>query len=390
MKRGIACALALILLAALSLGACTPEPTETDAQAGTETAQPQSPVSQNNPYSNPTYPIVNGEKKITYQADPYVVRDDDGTYYLYCTQTDVFAPEPRFCRGPVWRSDDLHSWEFVGDVFAGYTPDWGTAGAGVWAPSVVKVGDHWNFYYSLSTGSDPNPGIGVATAPTPYGPWTHYGKLFNSEEIGVTNSIDPHVLWDDGKLYMVFGSYGGLITLIELTEDGLSLAGGLEYQREHKIALGGYETFELNNYEASFLLRHDGYYYLLLSTGSTLSGLNSTYHVVVARSEHLTGPYLDADGRDLFGPNRGEAVVVPSKSGAMGTGHCAVITDDAGEYWLLYHGYDTTASGEARVLYLDRLIWDEETGFPHVENTKASNGVELPGPYIEKLEEGGQ
>lgn len=345
------------------------------------------PVAENNNYQNPVYPIVNGEKKITYQADPYIVRGDDGTFYLYCTQTDVYTPNLMFKRGPIWKSIDMHSWEYVGDVFENYVPDWGTSGAGVWAPTVVKVGNRWNFYYSLSTGGDENPGIGVASAPTPYGPWTHHGKLFNSNEIGVINSIDPHVFYDDGKLYMVFGSFGGLITLVELTEDGLGLKNGLEYQKEHKVALGGYEIFETNNYEASIILKRDGYYYLFLSTGTCLSGTKSTYHVVVAKSKSLKGPYLDSQGRDMFGPNRGDPVVIPSLSGAMGTGHCAVITDDIGDYWMLYHGYDTTSTRpDARVLYMDKLIWDKDNALPHVKDNKASNGTELPGPYINSLE----
>lgn len=349
---------------------------------------PETPVvAENNNYVNPVYPLVEGERKITYQADPYIVRDDDGTYYMYCTQTDVYVPNVSFKRGPVWKSVDMQSWEYVSDVFANYTPNWGTSGAGVWAPTVLKVGDKWNFYYSLSVGSDSNPGIGVASAPTPYGPWTHYGKLFNSEEIGVTNSIDPHVFYDEGNLYMVFGSYGGLITLIELTDDGLGLKNGLEYQKEHKTALAGYEIFEMNNYEASLIIKKDDWYYLFLSTGTCLSGNNSTYRVVCAKSRNLKGPYLDSQGRDMFAPNRGDPVVVPSIGGAMGVGHCGVATDDIGDYWLLYHGYDTTNSSGYRVLYLDKLIWDETTGMPHVEGNKASNGQEKSGPYINILEE---
>jgi len=88
----------------------------------------------------------------------------------------------------------------------------------------------------------------------------------------------------------------------------------------------------------------------------------------------------------MFGPNRGDAVVVPSLTGAMGTGHCAVIQDDLGEYWMLYHGYDTTATAEPRVLYLDKLLWDTNTKMPYVKDTIASNGELLPGPYINSLE----
>lgn len=380
MRKRITASLIAIVLLFVVFAGCRKTPEEDNKK--------EFPVAKNNNYINPVFPLVNGEKKNTYTADPYVVRDDDGAYYMYCTQSDVYTPTIAFKRGPVFKSYDMHGWEYVSDVFANYSPSWGTQGAGVWAPTVVKVGDKWNFYYSLSTGGDDNPGIGVATSPTPYGPWTHYGKLFLSKEIGVINSIDPHVFYDDGKLYMVFGSFGGLITLIELTADGLGLQNGLEYQKENKIALGGYEVYELNNYEASLIIKKDGWYYLLLSTGSCLSGKNSTYHVVCAKSRNLAGPYLDSKGRDMFGPNRGDTVVAPSMSGVMGPGHCAAAMDDNGEYWLIYHGYDTTSPKDARVLYLDKLLWDDETGMPYVENRKASNGVEKPGPYINSLEKG--
>lgn len=352
----------------------------------------QKTKSVHNEYSNPTYPVLNGTKMPTYTADPYVVRDDDRMYYMYCTQTEVYdgSGYAVFKRGPVYRSIDLVRWEFCGDVFSSYDPDWGTKGAGVWAPTVVKVGDRWNYYYSLSVGSDENPGIGVATSHTPYGPWTHYGKLFTSEEIGVTNSIDPHVFYDDEKLYMVFGSYGGLITIVELTEDGLNLKNGLEYQKEHKVALGGYEIFEVNNYEASFIFKRYGKYYLLLSTGTCLSGTNSTYRVVCGKSDSLFGPYVSSDGRDLFGPNRGEIVVSPALSGAMGVGHACVIEDDEDRLWMIYHGYNTKAEGKEkdyRSLYLDQLLFHPETGYPMIEGYVASNQEAKAGPYIRALEE---
>ena len=44
--------------------------------------------STNNSYSNPTYPLLFNEKKPTYTADPFVIRGDDGYFYMYCTQTE--------------------------------------------------------------------------------------------------------------------------------------------------------------------------------------------------------------------------------------------------------------------------------------------------------------
>ena len=381
----------LFILSVALLASCSPSTSSSESgdPASSQSSEQSSEaiVAKNNDYSNPTYPLVDGQKTPTYMADPYVIRDDDGTFYLYCTQTDVRTPSLEFVRGPIFSSPDLVNWTYKGNVFANYNPNWGTSGAGVWAPTVIKVGEKWNYYYSLSTGGDANPGIGVATSDTPYGPWDHKGKLFNSEEIDVVNSIDPHVFYDGGKLYMAFGSFGGYITLIELTEDGLGLQGGIEGQKESKVSLAGYGINDLNNYEATIILKKDGWYYMFLSTGSCCSGAMSTYKVVVGKSQSLQGPYLDSQGRDMFGPNRGDPVVVPSLSGAMGVGHCSIIQDDIGDYWMVYHGYDTTADTSSyRVTYLDKLLWDEQTGMPYVDSTHASNHETLPGPYINALE----
>ena len=387
---------AAIVSACISLVACGPtsnptseptiDPTEPSVEPSVEPV-----VAKNNNYTNPTYPVVNGKEEPTYMADPFVIRGDDGKFYQYCTQTDVFlsddAPARSFVRGPIFESDNCVDWKYKGNVFENYEPTWGTSGAGVWAPTVCKVGDYYNFYYSLSTGGDSNPGIGVARSTTPYGPFEHFGKLFNSEEIGVTNSIDPYVFWDEGHLYIAWGSFGGLITIAELENDGLSLKGGLETQKEAKVAIAGYERNEVKNYEATIILKRNGYYYLFLSTGTCCSGAKSTYHVVCARSENLFGPYTDSKGKGMFGPDRGDHVVVPSLTGIMGPGHNGLVTDDNGDVWMIYHGYDVNGPRpDWRVTFLDKLIWDEETGMPHVADNKASM-TEQPGPYISALEE---
>ncbi len=394
LNKGMKTLLQKIILPLISLFLCgcgeshSSSSTTSITSSTSETVIVEPIVGKNNNYQNPIHPLVNGVKTPTYIADPYVIKDGSD-YYLYCTQTDVYTPTLQFVRGPIFHSTDMVNWTYKGNVFSSYNPTWGTSGAGVWAPTVLKLGDNWVYYYSLSTGGDTNPGIGVAISLTPYGPWDHKGKLFFSEEIGVTNSIDPHVFVDDDKVYMVFGSYGGLISLIELESDGLSLKNGVEYQKENKVSLAGFETFAVENYEASFILKKDGYYYLFLSTGTCCSGVKSSYHVVVARSEKLTGPYTDSKGRDMFHPNRGDNVVVPTLGSAMGVGHCSVMMDENNNYWMYYHGYNPKSTyADSRVLYCDVLYWDNDTGMPFVNGTTlASNEVEMPGPYIKALEE---
>lgn len=347
----------------------------------------------NNMISNPgVFYKPNGDTEFVGVADPFCIRGDDGYYYLYSTQLDCTRGDKGygFDPGPIFRSYNMQSWEYCGSVFLD-TPNyqqyigWNNGEGGVWAPSVVKLGNNYVFYYTLGNGGyySDYTGIGVASAPTPYGPWTHYGKLFDSKEIGVKNSIDCYVFEEDGHVWCVWGSGDG-IWLIELESDGLSLKGGLEKQYEEKVQIAGFNLFYNDNYEASFIQKKNGYYYLYLSTGSCCEGVKSTYHVVVGRSESIYGPYLGANGRPIDGPNRGSTVITHHLRKGMGPGHCAIVQDDKGLDWIVYHAYNPNAENSTeqntRTLYIDRLYWTEE-GFPICKDQYPNFG-EIPGPYI--------
>ena len=337
-------------------------------------------------YSNPVYSPV--------FADPCVI-EYEGKYYAYATEDygewkpsdDPLENESNKKIVPILESDDLVHWYFKNAAFASLgKPSWGTIGANVWAPDVVQIGDTFVMYYALSTWGDPDPGIGIATAEHPLGPWTDQGKLFTSTEIGVNNSIDPAVFrGQDGKLYMIWGSFRGLYG-VELTDDGLALQGGLEYARDNKTLVAGLDTsqaFNLATYEAPYIVYKDGYYYLFVSSGSCCEGKSSTSHVRVGRSENPLGPYYDDQGRDMKGENRG-AIVVQASEDFVGVGHNAVIQDDAGNWYILYHGYDTQeyetfGNTNRRSLLIDKLDWSGD--FPETEG-KVAGRSGMPVPVI--------
>lgn len=324
-------------------------------------------------YTNPVFtPVL---------ADPSAIRGDDGYYYVYGTQDyGRWGIENKISPGPILRSKNLVDYEYVGSVFKNTVliPDWGTLNAGIWAPDVVKIGDTYNYYYSLSVWGDPDPGIGVATAPTPAGPFTDHGKIFTSNEIGVSNSIDPCVFQDQasGKIYMVWGSFCGNY-IVELTEDGLALKDGANAVNT-KVKIANGTNFDLRNYEGCYIVQKDGYYYLFVSSGSCCEGVNSSYHVRVARATSPLGPYVGSDGLDMMDFSRGDMVIKGDPSSVTGVGHNAVVQDDAGDYWIIYHGYDVKESDKfgtsnRRSLFIDKLLWTD-AGYPYVENYKASYG----------------
>ncbi|MCK4748347.1 MAG: family 43 glycosylhydrolase, partial [Bacteroidales bacterium] len=129
-------------------------------------------------------------------------------------------------------------------------------------------------------------------------------------------------------------------------------------------------------------------YYFFGSGGSCCDGPNSTYKVVMARSDHIKGPYLDKDGTDIATQGvPGTLLLKGDGIKFVGPGHNAeIIVDDSGDEWLLYHAVELEnpyLSGGAtrRPLMLDKLHWDDE-GWPYLENDIPETSSQS-GPYFE-------
>ena len=205
-------------------------------------------------------------------------------------------------------------------------------------------------------------GIGVATADKPQGPFQDCGMMFRSNEIGVQNSIDPFYIEDEGRKYMFWGNFRGIYG-IELSEDGLTVKSGAEKKKIAGIA-----------YEGTYIHKKHGYYYLFASTGICCEGLESTYQTVVGRSKSLWGPYRDKRGRKMLDNNH--EVLIHKNMNFVGTGHNAeLMTDDAGDDWILYHGV-SVSNPHGRVLLLDKVEWIKD--WPVVKGNSTSVESEAP------------
>ena len=290
--------------------------------------------------------------------DPTVIKASDGYFYLYATEN--------IRNVPIYRSQDLVSWRYMGTAFTDNTRPQMVPNGRIWAPDINYINGKYVMYYSKSTwGGEWECGIGVATADRPAGPFTDVGKLFISSEIGVQNSIDPfYIEEEDGSKYLFWGSFQGIYG-IQLSDDGLSLKPGAE-----KVQIAGTLT------EGTYIYKKDGYYYLFGSAGTCCEGLNSTYRVMVARSENLFGPYVNKSGRPAMENNF--MLVLQKSNKVVGPGHNSeIVQDDAGQYWMLYHGFDAADPDGGRKVYLDQIIWDKD-GWPSVRNRTPSVTANAP------------
>ena len=308
---------------------------------------PASGIRAQNAYTNPVMDFD--------MPDPTVICADDGCFYLYATEGHGYSI-------PIVRSSDLVNWERVGTAFSQETRPTFEPKGGLWAPDINRLKKQYLLYYSMSTwGGSETCGIGVATADSPQGTFKDHGPLFRSNTIGVFNSIDPEFVREKGRNYLFWGSFWGIYA-VELTKDGLAVKTGSEPKQ---IAGGAFE--------ATCIHKRDGYYYLFASIGSCCEGLNSTYTTVVGRSRNLMGPYTDKSGKAML--DNGCEVVIRRSDRFVGPGHNSdIVTDKAGDDWLLYHAVDSR-DPRGRKLLLDKIEWVD--GWPTVRDTQPS---ETPQP----------
>jgi len=333
---------------------------------GSAAAQPASPAAPAAPEASMTDPNFTNPVIAPVAADPSLIRDAGGTWYLYATQDRWDDGVERYL--PIFASEDLVSWRYLGDVFP-LPPRWKSQGF-LWAPDVSEhEGTFW-LYYAYSTWGDANPCIGLATAPHPAGPWTDLGRpVFCSADVGVRNSIDPFVWTSGDERTLFWGSFHG-IHAAPLAADGASLAGAPVRVADER-------------FEAAYLIEREGAFYLFLSSGSCCDGAGSTYLTWVGRSDALLGPYRDDLGRDLrYGGGR---VVLYRNDAWVGPGHPAIVQDDAGTDWIVYHAIDpqrpTLRSGATRrPLLIDPIAWRD--GWPVVQDDRGPSSEPQPRPVV--------
>ncbi len=309
--------------------------------------------------------------------DPTAVRDDDGTYWLF--STDTAADGPLRAGVQVRRSRDLVDWELHGWALEGVPgPAAAWSGAeGLWAPDVVRVADGWRMYYSASSFGSRRSAIGLATAQHPGGPWTDRGVVVASDHLpdpaGLAhpNAIDAQVVVaPDGRHHLVYGSFFGGIHVLDL-DPATGLAPGAPAPGALHTAPGALVARRPRSVdgavEGAFVVeRPGGGWALLVSHGS----LFSTYHVRVGVSDDVEGPYLDRSGRnlaDLDAPDAGTTVLAGHRfaggPGLLAPGHASVLTEP-GRQTLVHHVRDAHDPTRHRV-QVRRLVWTHD-GWPLV------------------------
>ena len=245
---------------------------------------------------------------------------------------------------PIRCSEDMLDWRPCGFVFDAI-PAWIRATMPgiheLWAPDISYEDGEYRLYYAYSRVGLNTSGIALAVTPTlnaadPRYGWVDRGLVLASAPGDDFNAIDPGFVQDDGgQAWLVYGSVWGGIKMRRLGADGLldpadakvvSLA-------RRKGGLFGGPSFLDDALEGSYLVRHDGFWYLFASWDHCCLGTASNYRVMVGRADSIEGPYVDASGRKLL--KGGGTEVVAGDAQWAGPGGERVWVGPAGTAWLV-------------------------------------------------------
>jgi arabinan endo-1,5-alpha-L-arabinosidase len=301
--------------------------------------------------------------------DPSIAREGN-RYYVFATG---FAPGGG--QFVIRCSESLTDWKRCGSVFD-KVPDWihqmSPKTRDLWAPDISFFNGKYHLYYAFSSFGSNVSGIALATNDTldmtsPKYHWNDEGLVLRSTADDDFNAIDPNVVLDArGAPWLSFGSFWSGIKLRRLDaatgklsaadQQVYSLASRLKPEHAQPPPPGLPANWQA--IEAPFIVHHGGYYYLLVSFDLCCRGVHSTYRTMVGRSRHVTGPYVDADGKPM--PQGGGTVLLAANKRWLGPGGESVQLRREGDI-IVFHAYDAITGKPA--LQISTLTWKH--GWPH-------------------------
>lgn len=285
-------------------------------------------------------PILGGD-----YPDPTILRDGEDYYMTHSS----FEYLPGLV---VLHSKDLINWQPTSFALKEYL-------GSVWAPDIVKHGDKYYIYFTVS--HKPVYYNYVVWADSPSGPWSDPIKLNKG-------NIDPcHVVGEDGIRWMFLG-YG---TRIRLSDDGLSVVGesetvyhGWQYPSDWVTA-----CFCLEGPKLRYI---NGYYYYLNAQGGT-AGPPTAHMAVLARSKSINGPWENS-------PYNPVVRTWNNNERWWNKGHASLIDTPQGNWYIVYHAYENGYVNLGRQTLMEPLEWTSDGWLRVPENIKTDEPIKKPIP----------
>jgi xylan 1,4-beta-xylosidase len=269
-------------------------------------------------------PIVSGD-----HPDPTILKDGD-VYYMTFSSFDSY---PALV---IWRSTDLVNWAPVGPALH---RNLGT----IWAVDLVKHDGRY-FIYIPADPKGEGWSIFVIWADDIAGPWSE------PVDLKISGCIDPgHVVGEDGKRYLFTNG----IRMIPLTDDGLATAGPLVKAYDPgAIPMTGWSRISPRRPQAAAAGR------------VVLSGHGHRRHRRAGDGAYGDRGALEIDPRPLG--------ALPAQSAGAHGQHrrtlvvaraCHAGRGPAGDWWMVYHGYENGMRTLGRQTLLEPIEWTADGWF---------------------------
>ncbi|HEY0647216.1 family 43 glycosylhydrolase [Phenylobacterium sp.] len=269
-------------------------------------------------------PIVAGDR-----PDPTILKDG-GDYYM------TFSSFEAYPGVVIWHSRDLVNW-------APITAALKTPIGSVWACELIR---HQGRYYIYIPARFPDRrSIWVIWADDIRGPWSE------PIDLHLPAHIDPgHAVGEDGKRYLFLS--GG--DRVRLTDDGLATDGPVE----HVYDPWRYPTeWDVEGFapEGPKITRRGGWFYQITAVGGT-AGPPTGHMVIVARSRSIHGPWENC-------PHNPIVRTTSRDEKWWSRGHATLVEGPAGDWWMVYHGYENGYWTLGRQCLLDPIEWAPDGWF---------------------------
>lgn len=293
-----------------------------------------------------------------YSADP-TARVFGDRVYLYPSHDIIspVAPEQRWFAMAdyhVFSSTDLTDWTDHGVILDQKQVPWANhEGYAMWAPDCVEHQGRYYLLFPSGLASERGFGIGVATAPSPIGPFTPAAKPLDG-----VRGIDPCMLQTSrGESYLFWAGNGG-ITVARMNDDYQSLA---ETPKTIARLPDGFK-------EGPFAFERNGLFYL---TFPWVRQKNGTETLAYAMSKSPEGPYTF------------KGLIMDEWPDKCWTNHHSIV-QYRGQWYLFYHHNDYSPSfDKCRSVRVDSLSFRPDGTIVKVHPTLRGVGITDARRHIE-------
>jgi xylan 1,4-beta-xylosidase len=169
---------------------------------------------------------------------------------------------------------------------------------------------------------------------------------------------------EDGKRYLFLSG----VSRVRLTDDGLATDGPIEHVYDGWRYPDDW-VVEAYALEGPKLLRRGDHFYLLSAVGGT-GGPPTGHMVIAARSRSVHGPWENAPGNPIVR-------TWDAAERWWSRGHATLVEGPAGDWWMVYHGYENGYRTLGRQVLLEPVEWTDD-GWPRAAGGDLSAPIRVP------------